>query len=195
MSSAAAEPVVFATAVEGVRKAFGKRLKPETLQRLKGLGMDLDSVQAAYPLKTWVDGVTILVEDLLPGLPVDEQHRQAGQQFMNGYVQTAIGFATLTTAKLIGVKRTLLRMGRNFRTAANYIETEVQDVGPKEVHLRATVGAEFLPRVAPGANALIINYRRGVLEQTLVLLGVEGSVEVLEVEAGRPGAVFRITWA
>lgn len=194
MPSAVNEPVVFATAVEGVRKAFGKRLKPETLQQLRGIGMNLDDVQAAYPLKTWVDGVGILVADLLPGLSVDEQHRQLGRQFMAGYVQTAIGFATLTTAKLIGVKRTLLRMGRNFRTAANYIETDVTDVGPKEVHLRASVGAEFLSRVPAEATALITNYRRGVLEETLVLLGVEGEVALLEVEAGRPSALFRITW-
>lgn len=145
-------------------------------------------------MTTTVEPVVLMVDGLFPGLPVPVQHRRLGREFMAGYVQTAIGFATLTTAKLIGVKRTLLRMGRNSRTAANYLDTDVKDVGPTEVHLRATVGDEFLGRVPPGAKELIVQDRRGVLEETLGLLGVEGQVEVLEVEAGRPGALFRITW-
>lgn len=186
---------MFATAVEATRKAFGKRFTPELKAELKALGMDFESIQAAYALDTWLEAARVMSRAFFPDLPEAERHRQLGRDFMKGYVQTAIGFATLATAKLIGVKRTLLRMGRNFRTAANYIEAEALDIGPKEVHLRATVGSEFLPRVRPGANDVIVHYRHGVLEETLALLGVAGTVDVLEVAADRPGGLFRITWS
>ena len=50
----------------------------------------------------------------------------------------------------------------------------------------------FGKRLKPAA--LITNYRRGVLEKTLVRLGVDGELELLEVDAGQPSARFRITW-
>jgi uncharacterized protein (TIGR02265 family) len=195
VTTSATEPVVFATAVEGTRKAFSKQLTPELKAQLKGAGLDLDGIQAGYSLDTWLKAMRLLAAALFPDLRPEERHRQLGREFMKGYVQTAIGFATLTTAKLIGAKRTLLRMGRNFRTAANYIDAEVTDVGPREVHLRLTVGDEFRPRVGPDANDVIVHYRHGVLEETLALLGVNGTVEVLEVHPDRPGARFRITWS
>ncbi|GMU61072.1 MAG: DUF2378 family protein [Myxococcales bacterium] len=195
MSVTSAEPVVFATAVEGTRKAYARRFTPELRAELKALGMDLEAIQAAYPLNTWLAAARLMGRAFFPELEEAERQRQLGREFMKGYVQTAIGFATLTTAKLIGVKRTLLRMGRNFRTAANYIEVDVLDVGPREVHLRAQVGEEFMPRVGPAANDIILHYRRGVLEETLVLLGVTGTVDVLEAPAQRPGGLFRITWS
>jgi len=191
----AAEPVVFDSAIEGTRKAFARQLTAELKAQLKGVGLDLDHPQAGVTLDTWLKAMRLLAGALFPQLKPEERHRQLGREFMKGYVQTAIGFATLTTAKLIGVKRTLLRMGRNFRTAANYIEAEALDIAPKEVHLSVIVGTEFLPRVPPNANDVIVHYRHGVLEETLRILGVAGAVEVLEVHPGRPGGRFRITWS
>ena len=37
---ATSEPVIFNTVVEGARKAYGKRLTPELLAKLRAVGMD-----------------------------------------------------------------------------------------------------------------------------------------------------------
>lgn len=50
----------------------------------------------------------------------------------------------------------------------------------------------FGKRLKPAA--LITNCGRGVLEETLVRLGADVEVELLEVDAGKPSARFRITW-
>lgn len=93
---------------------------------------------------------------------------------------------------VIGVKRALLRMGRNFKRAANDIETKARDVG-REVQLRTFTAPQFLGK-ASDRSTLITDYRRGVLEEVLALLGIAGTVEAVEVHVERQDVTFRITW-
>ena len=58
-----------------------------------------------------------------------------GRVFFGGYTSTVIGQAMLTMMRLIGPKRSLERMQRNFRTGGNYIETRFRELGPNHVEL------------------------------------------------------------
>ncbi|MEW5740979.1 MAG: DUF2378 family protein [Myxococcota bacterium] len=149
MSAIAAEPVVFSTVAEGARKAFGPRLTPELYAKLRAVKFDLENVQAAYPLGDFVRAMGVLCDALVPNCPPLEQHRLLAREFMAGYRQTAIGFALFTLGRTIGVKRSLLRMGRNLRTTGNYLEADVTEDGPKSVRVVTRVLNEFRAKITP----------------------------------------------
>lgn len=193
----AAEPVIFATAFDGVRKAFGQRFTPETLAQLKAVGVDFKELQAGYPFATWHSMSKVLVQALTDsGLSEAERYRVLGRGLMPGYVQTTLGFAALATAKLLGVRRTMHRMGRNFRTSGNYTDTAVTDVEPQHVVLHTWVMPEFLPRMPKDAGPLFVDYRQGVLEGTLEIIGArEGVVTVIERDEQRLQVKYDVRWA
>jgi uncharacterized protein (TIGR02265 family) len=176
-----------------MRRALGKQLTPALRQQLVGVGIDFEKVQVAYSLDTWLAVVRALAASLGAEVPEDDRYRHLGRLFMRGFVETPLGFAALTTGKVFGIRRTLLRMGRNFRTAANYIETELFEVGPKEVRIRTYIHEKFLPRVTDH-SLLISEYRQGVLQEVLALLGGKGVVAMVEANTQRQDVTFRITW-
>ncbi len=187
-----AEPVVFGSAVEGMRRALGKKFTPELRDELKAIGVDFDKVQVAYSLSSWLQVIRILAKWLGSEVPEDDRHQHLGRMFMRGFVETPMGFAALTAGKVFGTKRTLMRMGRNFRTAANYIETEITDAGPKTVRIRTFIPPKFLPRV-PGDSMLIAEYRQGVLQEVISLLGSQGSVQIVDVKPGVHDVTYEIS--
>jgi len=44
-------------------------------------------------------------------------------------------------------------------------------------------------------TTLIVEYRQGVLQEVLKLVGGEGTVEVVDAKPERHDVTFRITWA
>lgn len=187
------EPVVFSAAVESLQKSFGARLSAEHRAKLKALGVDLEHPPAAVPLAAWLSGIELLGEALLPEVPAQERNRMLGREYIRGFVQTALGFATVSFAKLLGVKRTMLRMGRNFRTSANYIDAEAKDVGSNAVEIHTRISPSMRDHVPANVES-IVQYRRGVLEETLAVLGASGSVEVMAHDLGDLSASYRVTW-
>ncbi len=186
-------PVIFSTVPEGARKAFGARLTPKLFAELKAVGMDFEGSQAAYPMETFLSAMQVLARGLVPGAPASEQYRLLGREFMKGYVQTALGFAIFSMAKLIGPKRTLTKLSKGFRTTGNYLECDVQDIGPNEVHVATRIKPEFKDRLTD-AVPVTSQYRLGVFEGTLEQLGVTGRVEMSRVGEGGLEAHFRISW-
>lgn len=186
------EPVVFGSAIEGMRRALGKKFTPALRDELKLSGVDFDKVQVAYSLAAWLQVIRILAKSLGAEVPEEDRFRHLGRLFMRGFVETPMGFAALTAAKVFGTKRTLLRMGRNFRTAANYIETELTDAGPKEVRIRTWISPKLLPRVSD-RSMLIAEYRQGVLEEVIALLGSKGTVQIVDVKPDVQDVTFHIT--
>jgi uncharacterized protein (TIGR02265 family) len=189
----AEEPVIFSTVAEGARKAFGARLTPALLAKLKAVGFDLDSRQVAYPLVPFLDAITVLADELFPNQPRPEQLRLVGRVFISGYRATTIGYAVLTMARVIGLKRTLLRMGRNLQTTGNYLEVDTEDVGPTEVVVRTRVRPQFRAVVSPSSLGIINGYRVGVFEGTFQELGARGEV-TMDGSAERPEVAFRLRW-
>jgi uncharacterized protein (TIGR02265 family) len=190
----AQEAVVFADAVASLKKSLGPRFTPKVQEELKALGFDFDKLQIAYPLNQWLEGLHLVAQHVVSDVPEADRFRHLGQLFIKGFVQTPMGFAALTAARVFGVKRTLLRMGRNFRTATNYAVSEETDLGPKEVQLRISVAPEFLPGIDE-KTSLFLEYRQGVLEGVLEIFGAKGTVEVVKVDLAKQDFTYRITWA
>jgi len=176
-----------------MRKAFHRQFTPQLLAELKGMGIDFDHALAAYPLDVWLKVVRVLAERFAADVPAADRVQHLGRIFMRGYVQTAVGMATLAAAKVMGLRRTLLRMGRNFRTAANYVITEAKEVGPKEVHIRTFIDPQYLPRVTDH-SLLLSEYRQGVLQETLVLVGGKGTVDIIDAKPDVQDVTFRVRW-
>ena len=193
MSDPTLEPVVFGTAVEGMRKALGKQFTPALRDQLKAAGIDFEKVQVAYSLDSWLVVIRTLGATLGAEVPEADRYQHLGRIFMRGFVETPLGFAALAAGRVFGVKRTLMRMGRNFRTAANYIETELTDVGPKELRIRTYIHEKFLPRVSD-RSMLIVEYRMGVLQEVLALVGGKGVVKIVDAKPERHDVTFHITW-
>lgn len=187
------EPVIFSTVVEGARKAFERQLTPELLAKLEAAGIDFLDPQPAYAMATFLRALAVLADAVLPGQAPEEQHRQLGRGFMQGYVDTTLGRAVLAMARVIGVRRTLLRIGRTLKTTGNYVDAEVRDDGPDAVHVTVTVRPEFRAHITPAWDA-VAWYRRGVFEGTLERLGVDGTVELLDTGQGAAVVEYRITW-
>lgn len=191
--SADLEPVVFGTAIEALAKALKGRITPELRAAIKGRGIDLDRLQPAYSMNMWVEMVRLCAQHLLPELPESERYSALGHLFIQGFIETPLGLATFAIAKVIGVKRTLLRMGRNFKQATNYIEADIVDVGPKEVRIRTYTADRYLARITDRSE-LISEYRRGLLEEILVILNTEGTVTLTERHPERHEVTFLVAW-
>lgn len=188
------QPVVFGHAFEALVKALKDRVTPELRGELKKLGVDLAKVQAAYPMDTWVEVIRLTGEKLLPQLPPAERTRQLGHLFMEGFVQTPLGLAVLAVAKLIGVKRTLQRMGRNFKQATNYLEADIADLGPKSVRIRTFTNERYLPYTTD-RTSFIAEYRQGLLEAVLTTLGATGTVKLSASDFTRQDVTFEVSWS
>lgn len=185
-------PVVFASGVEGFKKSMGKRLTPDIVAEITALGIHLDS-PAAVPLSQWEKMITVVGDRLHPGLSTQERHRELGRTFMNGYVETALGTTTLAMGRLIGARRTFLRMGRNFKTVANYIDCAAVERGEKSVELSTWMTEPFLSNHKSRTD-VFVHYRRGVLQRTLELLKESGSVEISAQDPQQQKATYLIAW-
>lgn len=187
------EPVVFGTAIEAMRNALKDALTPALRERLKQHGVDLEKIRPAYPMDTWVTIIRLVAAELMGELPEETRYVALGRRFMRGFVETGVGFAAHQLGKLIGVKRTLHRMGRNFKQASNYLETEVTEVGPRELLIRTFTNERFLAR-ATDRTHLVTDYRRGVLQEVLALLGADGTVDIAELHVDKQDVSFRVAW-
>lgn len=194
MSEPKAEPVVFGVVIEGIEKALGPKLTGDERALLQRLGVDLSRVAPAYPLGTFLEAVEQLAARLLPDAPEDERYRLLGGEFLKGYTRTALGMALGALMRALGPRRSLLRMGRNFRTTANYAHVEVVERGPTQVDIIDGVEEALLPLMPKERHHVIVGYRQGILEQLLVELGVSGRVEIVDRAPDRCQVTFRVTW-
>ncbi|MFN7134222.1 MAG: DUF2378 family protein [Myxococcales bacterium] len=188
------QAVVFEGVMEGIHRSFGPRLTPALREELRRLGVDFHALLPAYPLELWEDVVRRIARALYPELPEHAQWERMGFEWMEGYVQTVLGRAVLAMGRVIGPRRALERMGRNFRTAGNYLHAEAVVHGPTDVEVRTHLVEPFAsqwrnrPSVMPW-------YRVGVLRGSLHALGVTGArVEVVQWDHARHQGSYRLTW-
>ncbi len=186
------EPVVFDAAVEGFRRSMGRRLTPKLVEEIKVIGVDL-SKPAAIPLATWERMLRHVAIALFSELTESERYRALGHAFMQGYVETTIGRASLALGRVIGAKRTLMRMGRNFRSVTNYVEIEATEKGPTAIELKTWMIPLHLERHRERTD-IFVSYRQGVIEETLKLLGRDGAVEISHCDRERLSATYLIHW-
>jgi uncharacterized protein (TIGR02265 family) len=187
------EPLVFQQGIESFRKSLNQRLTPSLAAEAKAMGLDFERPPIAISLATWEAVVGHIAARFYPDLPESERYFALGRQFMLGYTATTIGSAVLKFARVMGVRRTLHRMGKNFSTVANFIETESTDLGSNQLQLATWMRPDLLARHRR-PTLIFANYRRGVLQETLALLGATGTVKVNESNVEKQRVVFAIQW-
>lgn len=123
--------MVFSQAVEGLVRAMNHRLDESAKIKLATHGLDVrERLRPAYPLTVWTDVVRIGAALVAPGEPREVQMYELGRRFIEGYRETIVGKAMLTALKILGPRRALERMTRNFRTGNNYTQTTLEPRGP-----------------------------------------------------------------
>jgi uncharacterized protein (TIGR02265 family) len=182
-TQAPSEDVVYDSTVEGLfRRGLGRLMTEKCKARLKAAGLDLDGkLSRVYPRLRYYEFVNIAADELYAGRSRDDAHYELGKQFMAGYGDTLIGRAVLSMVKLLGPKKTLLRMTQNMQSSNNYMQTSTKELGPGsyELSLSQVSGA---PR-----------YFEGVIFSGLSLAGAK-NVQVRIAKREGNGVVLRCDW-
>ena len=175
--------VVFAHAVEALfTRAFRPgEVSPRCRERLRRVGIDLDRpLLPCYPDSVWLAALEVAVAELFPEQPRDEGYRELGRRLVTGYVETVIGRAILTLARIAGPRRTLLRVQHNLRSATNYVDTRLVEHAVNDFEL--WVGSHAHPA-----------YHQGVFEAMLDVIGQRG-YDVVPEHVDAEGVTYRIRW-
>lgn len=177
-----AEPMVFSQAVEGLLRALGPRLDDSAKDHLRVLGLDVrHRLEPAYSLAVWTQVMRFGSTLVAPGRPPPEQMFELGRRFIEGYSETIVGRAMLTALKVLGPRRTLERMSRNFRSGNNYTQTTLEALGPSEFTLWFNEVKEP-------------EFYRGMLTAGVDHSGAK-VVTVKTLKHDASGATFSIKWA
>lgn len=177
------EQLVFAQTVEGLFvRGLAAAMTPALKTRLREAGLDLDRPLAVgYRAADFTRWVRLASESLYPEVPAEEALRRIGRHFFDGYMDTLMGKALAPVMRVLGPRRTLQRMERNFRSGSNYVEVRTEVAGPAEVllHFNEVHGI-------PG-------YYAGIIEHGAALTGAKDTtVDVLPAPA--PGCALRVRW-
>ncbi len=174
------ELLVFEHAVEGMIRALGSKLDATNAARLREAGLDVAHILPAYPLDVWLKLMVIAADITSPGATKEQAMYDFGRRFLEGYTDTLLGKALLTMIRVLGPKRTLERMTRNFRSGNNYSQTELKPVGEREFDLWCNH----------------VNYSEWY--RGLISAGVEASggknVQISVLKHDSTGAIFRIKY-
>lgn len=175
-------PVVFGSSYEALLRVMGEKLDAGFTAKLKALGVDVSSINAAYPYETWVQSLELAMSVLWPGVAKDEATWRMGRAIFDSWGHTLIGRALLPLLRLLGPRRGLERMTRNLRSSNNYADTRLTARGPTEYELWINLVA-------------FPHYYRGLLESGLEASGAK--VVHVEVLSHAPGAaaVLLLRWA
>jgi uncharacterized protein (TIGR02265 family) len=160
---------------------LGARLTPAVRARIESHGITLDKLAPAYPIKDAVAACRSILPLLYPRLDEQAGFRQLGVSFMQGYAESLVGRAMVQMMKLIGPRRTLERMQKNFRTGGNYLETRFKVLSPNSVELWISDVTEM-----PGFYA-------GMIEEGGRMIGTKNLRIVSTPDAG-PAWTLTVTW-
>jgi uncharacterized protein (TIGR02265 family) len=173
--------MVFSQAVEGLLRALGPRLDDSMKDKLRTLGLDVRArLEPAYPLAVWTEVMRYSATLVAPSRPPSEQMFELGRRFVEGYSETIVGKAMLTALKVLGPRRALERMSRNFRSGNSYTETKLEAKGPTEFTLWFNEVKEP-------------EFYRGMLEAGVGRAGAK-NLEIKTLGHDDSGASFSIRW-
>jgi uncharacterized protein (TIGR02265 family) len=124
------EKLWFSQSIEGLFvRGIGEQMTPSLRAELLGLGIDLGNLQPAYDNEVVVKAIKLAGSTLFPSMEQPEAMHQMGHLFMRGFAATFMGAALVQFMKVVGPRRSLQRMERNFRTGGNYIEAKFTSLG------------------------------------------------------------------
>jgi uncharacterized protein (TIGR02265 family) len=133
-----AEQVVFSSVMEALFPAEVRRsLSAPARERLRQLGLDLDRpFHPAYPIGVWAEAVRMLEKERYPQLPTDAAQQQLGEDFMNQYAETLVAKALFALLRVMGPRRAMHRLARNFKSGGSDVEVSVRELAPDHFEIR-----------------------------------------------------------
>jgi len=144
VAAAPAQHVVYDAAVEGVfLRGLVGMVTPSLSSKLRELGLDLNQkLRPTYPREAWTRMLEVTVAEVFPGVSRDEGFRLLGTKAVNGIGYTMIGKVLVQMARLMGPRRSLLRLPQVFTSVNNFMKMELQEVEPTHflVHVDQTYG-------------------------------------------------------
>lgn len=176
------EKLVFGHSVEAFLRAVRPALNASFADELKRLGIDTAKpLLPAYPVDVLREALLLGAKKLNPSLSDHDALVALGRRYVEGYGETLVGKALRTAIRLIGPKRTLERLAKQFRTANNYSETKVTQQAPG----RALLWCNDVSHPA---------WYEGLIAGTLEVTGAT-SVTVTLSRHDAEGAFFDVTWS
>lgn len=177
-----AERLWFGHTIDGLFvRGLGARLTPELKEKLRTAGIDLNKPQPAWPIEAVHAGCVAILPTLYPKLELDAAFRQLGISFMQGYAETFIGTAMVQVMKVIGPRRTLERMQKNFRSGGNFVETRFASTGPTAREL-------WINDVSPHPEFYV-----GLIEEGGRMIGTK-NLRVAITKSEPPALTVNVTW-
>jgi uncharacterized protein (TIGR02265 family) len=176
--------LVFSQALEGlVVRGLPGGASPELKAKLRAVGVDLDKpLLPAYPRETWARCIALCAEAMYPGEPRESAWQRLGERMIDGYQETFIGRAMFATLKLLGPRRMLSRTQRTFRSANNYTEVRLNEVGPTQVDV-------WINEV----DDVLRHFTLGLVRAGMRAGGASGvQADILSTDA--QGVTFRTSW-
>lgn len=180
-ASSDSDDIVFEHTMQGLLDVIGPQLTDAVRDRLREVGVDPGALLPAYGTAIYRRALEVVRQSLFADLPPDEGNFAIGRAFFQRYERTLMGRAVLVAIRVLGARRMLDRMSRNFRTANNYTETRVTELGPCDCEVW------FNRIIEP-------HYYRGLLTEALSRAGSD-QYEVLLQSHDAGGAVFRLRWS
>lgn len=176
------EKLWFSAVIEGVFvKGLGERLTPALKADIKKAGIDVDKLQPAYPLEVVHKAFDVVIPRLYADMPKEEALFELGRSSLRGYTETLLGRALLQILKLIGVRRSLLRMHTSMRSGNNFLETFSTVVSSSCVDLKFSDVSE-MP-----------SFYQGILEEGGRMAHAK-NLRVSTLLSEPPAHVYRVEW-
>jgi uncharacterized protein (TIGR02265 family) len=175
----------FTQPIEGLFvRGIGARMTPSLNADLLGLGLDLTNLQPGYEDEVVVKAIRHSASVLFPTLSEPQGLHQMGQLFMQGFASTFLGKALVQFTKVIGPRRSLARMERNFRTGVNFVEAKFTSLGKGKAQLWFN-DVTGIPEFYAGTLQLGAEFSGGE----------DVKVTFEPSRPGSPECTFVITWA
>ena len=182
MSRESQQRLWFSNSVEGLLvRGIGTRLTPALREKVRDEGINLERLEPAYPVERFVAACRAVIPTLYPDKTEAEAFYELGCSFLRGYSETLLGAAMVRMMKLIGPRRTLERMTKNFRTGGNYLDTRFVALTRSSVELWISDVTE-MP-----------DFYRGMIEEGARMISVKG-LRVASMPSEPPSALFHIEW-
>lgn len=154
--------------------------KPELLNELNRLGVDVSALAKEYPITLWRDATTLVAQRLFPELSPPVAEYRLGQLVMRRFEKTLVGTTVVALLKIVGPSLSVGRVSRSFRAANNYTEDKTTKLGEGDYEL--------------WLNEVHVPYLdQGILQAALEMIGAKGcTVEVTRRD--EQGTTYRVRW-
>jgi uncharacterized protein (TIGR02265 family) len=176
------ERLWFSTVIEAIFvKGMGEKITPRLKEEIKKVGIDLNKLAPAYPVEQVYKACKVVMPALFPGQSEAEALHQLGVSSMRGYTETLLGKALMQILKLIGVRRSLLRMHTSMRSGNNFLETSSTVIAGNIIELRFS-DVSGMP-----------SFYQGIIEEGGRMAHAK-NLRVSTVASDPPGHTFRVEW-